>query len=101
MGNFKVNVARIEMIKPNERGEDIRLTFHFEGDETSFTLPIFLNSREFDDTEIVKVARSKLHDLFRHLSSQCEDWQLSDNERRELAKINVRPSAYLKSTLSK
>ena len=39
MSNFKVNVARIEMIKPNERGGDIRLTFHFEGDETRFSCP--------------------------------------------------------------
>ncbi|MCP1912636.1 hypothetical protein J2R96_005116 [Bradyrhizobium elkanii] len=92
MGNFKIGVARIEMISPNERGMDIRLTFQFEGDQTSFALPIFLSSCEFDDTEIVKVARSKLYDVFWQLCGQCEDWQLSDNERRELAKINVRPA---------
>ncbi|MET4726174.1 hypothetical protein ABIF63_010280 [Bradyrhizobium japonicum] len=91
MGKFKIMVARIEMISPNERGEDIRLTFQFESRQTSFALPIFLNSCEFDDTEIVEVARSKLHDVFWQLCSQCEDWQLSDAERRELAKINVRP----------
>jgi hypothetical protein len=88
---FKIRVARIEMISPNERGEDIRLTFQFESRQTSFALPIFLNSCEFDDTEIVKVARSKLYDVFWQLCSQCEDWQLSDDERCELAKINVRP----------
>jgi hypothetical protein len=91
-GNLsKIRGARIEMFSPNKRGEDIRLTFQFESHQTSFTLPIFLNSCEFDDTEIVKVARSKLHDVFRQLGSQCEDWQLSDAERRELAMINVRP----------
>jgi len=92
MDEFKIKVARIEMISPNERGEDVRLTFQFEGRQTTFTLPIFLNSREFDDTEIVKVARSKLHDVFRQLCSQCENWQLTDEERRELARINVRPT---------
>jgi hypothetical protein len=92
MGNFTVRVARIEMIDPNERGEDIRLTFHLEEHQTSFTLPIFLNSREFDDTEVVKIARSKLHDVFRQLCSQCQDWQLSEDERRQLAEINVRPA---------
>jgi hypothetical protein len=92
MGKFKISVARIEMISPNERAEDIRLTFQFESDLTSFALPIFLNSRDFDDTEIVKVARSKLYDVFWQLCGQCEDWQLSDAERRELAKINVRPA---------
>ncbi|WP_440640735.1 hypothetical protein ACSHT2_05700 [Bradyrhizobium sp. PUT101] len=90
MGNFKITLARIEMISPNERGEDMGLTFRFERDQTIFTLPILLDSREFDDTEMVKVARSKLHDAFQQLFSQCEDWQLSDDERRELARLNVR-----------
>jgi len=67
------------------------LTFQFDHGQTSFNLPIFLNSREFDDTEMVKVARSKLHDAFEQLYNQCRDWQLSDDERRELARLNVRP----------
>ena len=92
MGNFKIGVARIEMISPNERGMDIRLTFQFEGDQTSFALPIFLNSCEFDDTEIVKVARGKLHHVFWQLCSQCENWRLTEEECRELARINVRPT---------
>ena len=92
MDGFKIKVARIEMISPNERGEDVSLTFQFEGRESMFTLPIFLNSCEFDDTEIVKVARSKLHDVFWQLCSQCENWQLTDEECRELARINVRPT---------
>jgi hypothetical protein len=61
MNVFKIKIARIEMISPNERGEDIRLTFQFESSQTSFALPIFLKSCEFDDTEIVRVARSKLN----------------------------------------
>lgn len=98
MDKFKIRVARIEMISPNERCEDIRLTFHVEGHQTSFALPIFLNSREFDDTESVKVARSKLHDVFRQLCSQCENWQLSEGARRELARINVRPRSALQQS---
>jgi hypothetical protein len=91
MNIFKIKIARIEMISPNERGEDIRLTFQFESSQTSFALPIFLKSCEFDDTEIVRVARSKLHDVFSQLCGQCEDWQLTDDQRRELARISVRP----------
>ncbi|MDA9534090.1 hypothetical protein ACM42_37515 [Bradyrhizobium sp. CCBAU 25338] len=91
MNAFKIKIARIEMIPPNERSEDISLTFQFESRQTSFALPIFLSSCEFDDTEIVKVARSKLHDVFRQLRGQCEDWQLTEDERRELASISVRP----------
>ena len=92
MGNFTVRVARIEMIESNERGEDIRLTFQIEGHQTGFNLPIFLNSREFDDTEVVKIARSKLHEVFRQLCCQCQDWQLSEDELRQLAGIKVRPA---------
>ncbi|MDN4999933.1 hypothetical protein ACFQZO_03430 [Bradyrhizobium sp. GCM10027634] len=91
MNMFEITIARIEVILPNERGEDIRLTFQFESRQTSFTLPIFLKSCEFDDTEIVRVARSQLHDVFAQLCSQCEDWQLTEDERRELARISVRP----------
>lgn len=91
MNAFKIKIVRIEMISPNERGEDIRLTFQFESRQTSFALPIFLKSCEFDDTEVVRIARSKLHGVFWQLCSQCEDWQLTDDERRELARISVRP----------
>jgi|KBSSwiStaDraftv2_1062776.scaffolds.fasta_scaffold1284853_1 hypothetical protein len=87
----KIKIARIEMISPNEPARTLALTFQFEGPQTSFALPIFLKSCEFDDTEIVRVARSKLHDVFSQLFSQCEDWQLTDDERRELAGISVRP----------
>jgi hypothetical protein len=91
MNRFEIKVSRIETISPNERGEDVRLTFQFESHQTSFILPIFLNSSEFDDTEMVKVARSRLYGVFQQLRSQCQDWRLSDDERRELASTNVRP----------
>ena len=71
MNMFEIAIARIEMILPNERGEDIRLTFQFESRQTTFTLPIFLKSCEFDDTEIVRVARSKLHGVFTQLASSA------------------------------
>src|SRR5579863_7484667 len=41
---FEIKIARIEIISPNERGEDIRLTFQFESRQTSFALSIFLKS---------------------------------------------------------
>jgi hypothetical protein len=93
MDEFKIKIARIEMISPNERGEDVRLGFQFESDQIGFSLPIYLNSSEFDDTEVVEVARSKLYDVFKQLCSQCEEWQLSDDERRKLARINARPAS--------
>ncbi|MBO4225240.1 hypothetical protein [Bradyrhizobium neotropicale] len=93
MDEFKIKIARIEMIPPNEWGEDVRLAFQFESRQISFSLPVLLNSREFDDTEVVEVARSRLYDVFKQLCSQCEGWQLSDDERRELARINARPAS--------
>jgi len=47
---------------------------------------------KLDDTEIVKVARGKLHHVFWQLCSQCENWRLTEEECRELARINVRPT---------
>ncbi|MGY3611131.1 MULTISPECIES: hypothetical protein [unclassified Bradyrhizobium] len=93
MDKFKIKIARIEMVSPNERGEDVRLAFQFESGQIRFSLPVFVNSREFDDTEVVEVARSKLYDIFRQLCGQCKRWRLSDDERRELARINARPAS--------
>ena|SRR6266508_6899678 len=92
MDDFKIKVARVERTAPNERGEDICLTFQFECDSVSFALPIFLKSQEFDDTELVKAARSKLHAVFQQLVDQCEHWRLTDDEYRALAAMNVRPA---------
>ena len=89
MDMFKIKVARIEMMSPNERGEDVRLTFQFEGRQTTFN---FFTRANSTTAKIVKVARSKLHGVFSQLSSQCENWQLTDEERRELARINLRPT---------
>jgi hypothetical protein len=93
MDEFKIKIARIEMVSLNEGGGDVRLTFQFESGQINFLLPVFVNSREFDDTEIVEVARSKLYDIFKQLCSQCKGWQLSDDERRQLARINARPAS--------
>jgi hypothetical protein len=93
MDEFKIKIARIETISPNERGDDVRLAFQFESGQISFSLPVFVSSREFDDTEVIQVARSNLYDVFSQLCGQCKDWQLSDDERRELATINARPAS--------
>ncbi|RZN31237.1 hypothetical protein [Bradyrhizobium sp. Leo121] len=93
MDKFKIKIARIEMVSPTERGEDVRLAFQFESGQIRFSLPVFVNSREFDDTEVVEVARSKLYDIFRQLCGQCKGWRLSDDERRKLARINTRPAS--------
>ena len=93
MDPFKIKLARIELVKPDELepGEDVCLTFEFERAPISFQVPIFLPRRDFDDTEVVKVARNALHGIFAQLADQCEDWRLNDAELNELSNMNLRP----------
>jgi hypothetical protein len=96
---FKIKLARIELVKPAEAGEngeieageDVCLTFEFERAPNSFQVPICLPRRDFDDTEVVKVARNALHVIFAQLADQCEDWHLTDAELQELSNMNLRP----------
>jgi hypothetical protein len=93
---FKIKLARIELVKPAEAGEieageGVCLTFEFERAPNSFQVPICLPRRDFDDTEVVKVARNALHVIFAQLAEQCEDWHLTDAELQELSNMNLRP----------
>ena len=69
---------------------DICLTFRFERGATGFDVPIILKSSEFDDTEIIQVARSRLSEIFLQLAAQSETWKLSDEALSALAKLNRR-----------
>ena len=51
-----------------------------------------LKSGEFDDTEIVQVARSRLSEIFRELAHQSEVWKLSNDDLGALANLNLRPA---------
>jgi len=93
---FKIKLARIELVKPAEavgieQDEDVCLTFEFARAPISFQVPICLPHRDFDDTEVVKVARNALHGIFAQLADQCEDWRLTDTELQELSSMNLRP----------
>lgn len=50
MNMFEITIARIEVILPNERGEDIRLTFQFESRQTS-NFPEVLRIRRYRDRQ--------------------------------------------------
>jgi hypothetical protein len=54
MDVFKITITRIEMISPNERGDDIRLTFQFEKPPDQFYLanfPEVLRIRRYRDRQ--------------------------------------------------
>ena len=90
MQKFKIKVARIEKTATSPAGDDICLTFRFERGPIGFDLPVDLKSSEFDDTEIVQVARSRLSEIFRQLAAQSESWKLSHEALSVLAKLNRR-----------
>jgi hypothetical protein len=93
MRRFTIKVARIEKTAKSAAGEDIRLTFRFERGPIGFDMPLLLRSGEFDDTEIVQVARSRLAEIFMQLAGQCESWKLSNQALSALAGLNMRKPA--------
>lgn len=91
MDSFTIEIARIERTHGSAAGDEVCLTFRFERGLVSFELPIFLRSAEFDDTEMVQVARSRLSEIFLQLAAQSEAWKLSDQALVDLAELNLRP----------
>jgi hypothetical protein len=91
MDEFKIKVARIEAATPNSKGGRVRITFQVERDLLVFQIPILLEMKEFDDTEMVQVARNELHRTFGELTTQTEKWTLSVEDIQRLSSISLRP----------
>jgi len=91
MDDFKISVARIEVAERTGRNMEVCVTFKFERGPIAFQIPLFLEHEDFDDTEMVKAARSILHDIFAHLAMQCETWRLTGTELKDLKNLNLRP----------
>lgn len=91
MDEFKIKVARIEMAAPNSKGDRVRITFQVERESLVFQIPILLEMGEFDDTEMVQVARNELHRTFGELMTQTEKWTLSVDDVQQLSDISSRP----------
>jgi hypothetical protein len=92
LNEFKISVSRIEMVARDVGNEEVRVTFNFERPPITFQISIFVGRKDFDDTEMVRVARNELHRIFAELASQCENWSLSSTELKELANMNLRPT---------
>jgi hypothetical protein len=68
------------------------LRFRSSARRISFQIPIFLNTHDFDDTEMIQVARNILHRTFMQLTAESRDWKLTTAEMQRLSKLNLRPT---------
>lgn len=72
MSEFKFTLARIEAVEPDGLGKQVCAVFYVERGSVGFHVPIFLSARDFDDTEMVKAAKSALHRTFVELADQSK-----------------------------
>lgn len=91
MSEFRIKVARIERSTDQEAAPQVCLTFRIEREDVDFQIPVRLNVIDYDDTEMVQVARGVLHQLFSDLSAQTARWKLSAKSLRTLSNMNARP----------
>lgn len=91
MNKFKIKVARIETGTGSRADSQVCITFSIDRGTASFKVPIRLSVRDYDDTEMVQVARSALHRTFVELAAQTLHSKLSAKELRLLSGMNLRP----------
>jgi hypothetical protein len=91
MSEFKIKLARIEVFEEGEQGKQVCAVFQIERGPIGFHIPIYLQGRDFDDTEAVQVARNSLYRVFAVLADQSKVWELSPAELERLSKMNLRP----------
>ena len=87
---FKIKVARIEAAAGSRT---VCITFQIERGAVRFQVPIRLNVSDYDDTEMVRAARSTLHRAFVELAAQSQDWKLSAKDMQQLSSMSLRPNA--------
>jgi hypothetical protein len=93
MREFKIKVGRIEAVTPNKTGNQVCVTFEVERGSLRFQIPIMLKMKEFDDTEMIQVARGKLHRAFVELSAQTVKWTLTAEDIGKLSVLSSRPKS--------
>jgi hypothetical protein len=91
MSKFEITVARIEVDARGKRNEQVRITFQIDRAPISFQVPILMDIRDFDDTEMVQAARSALHRTFVELAAQSQKWKLTAQDLRQLSSMSLRP----------
>src|SRR5438045_8847361 len=91
MNKFDIKVLRIEKTAAGTYVRQVCITFQIELGEISFQVPIRVDLSDYDDTEMVQVARSCLSRAFSELAAQSLDWKLSAGELGRLSSMNLRP----------
>jgi hypothetical protein len=91
MRKFKIKMARIEATSGRRARAQVCITFQIDHGNVNFQVPIRLSGSDYDDTEVVQVARSTLHRIFVELAAQTQQWSLSEKELRSLSGMNLRP----------
>jgi hypothetical protein len=91
MRKFNIKVARIETAGRGKQDRRVCVTFQVDRGATSFQVPILLNVRDFDDTEMVQAARNALHRIFAELASQSQNWKLTAKDLKRLSSMSLRP----------
>jgi hypothetical protein len=92
VAEYRITVARIETAARSEPREHVCVTFQIERGPISFQVPVLLSAHEFDDTEMILVARNALHRTFMELAAMSVDWELTPAELQRLSNLNVRPA---------
>lgn len=90
MSKFKIKMARIELTSGRQANPQVCVTFQVDRGTTNFHVPILLDVGDYDDTEMVQVARNALHRTFVELAAQTRDWNVSTEELRRLSGMNIR-----------
>jgi hypothetical protein len=90
---FNIRVARIEETAADGKDSQVRVTFQIDRGPTRFQVPILLNMKDFDDTEMVQAARNVLHWIFVDLAAQTNEWKLTVEDLQQLSGMNLRPKA--------
>jgi hypothetical protein len=91
MNKFKIKLARIEAQTGSRAAAQVCMTFQIERGDINFQMPIRLNVSDYDDTEMVRVARNIVTRTFIDLARQTRAWRLSAKELRQLSSMNLRP----------
>jgi hypothetical protein len=90
MNKFKIKVARIETTGQHAQERHVCVTFQLDRRPISFQVPVHLRLEDFDDTEMVQVAKNALHRIFAELSSQSQKWRLTANDVKRLSGLSMR-----------
>ena len=91
MHEFQIKVERIEAVTSGTTKDLVCVTFEVERSPIRFQIPVLLKLKDFDDTEMIQVARHELHRIFVELSAQTVKWTLTEEDLRSLSNLSSRP----------